>query len=196
MCLWSFVHREVCSWIFFIEVICGDSNCEEFYILGDFFLMIQILFFEIFPLWRFIQCSSRGLKNCFSLLVLRLKIFVLVIWLRVIGLGLDFKMDANSRLKLGILINSGCEVWNDFLTLVVYLGWLFGTIELILLFLNVSLKFRVWWLLCDHGYDWVCLIEMGMAKLDWFCWNFATFEANDPFFLKNFVLLIFLSLVD
>ena len=29
----------------------------------------------------------------------------------------------------------------------------------------MSLKFWVWWLLCDHGYDWVCLIEMAMAKL-------------------------------
>ena len=72
-------------------------------------------------------------------------------------------------------------------------GLAFCTIELILLFLNVSLKFWVWWLLCDHGYDWVCLIEMGMAKLDWFCWNFATFETNDPSFFKELCCFDFLE---
>jgi hypothetical protein len=41
------------------------------------------------------------LKNCFSLLVLRLKIFVLVTF----GLGSDFEVDANSGLEFGILID-------------------------------------------------------------------------------------------
>jgi hypothetical protein len=76
-------------------------------------------------------------------------------------------MDANSSLEFGILNDSGSDLKFE---MIFRLGCLFGlafcTIELILLFLNVSLKFLVWLLLCDHGYDWVCLIEMGMANLD------------------------------
>ena len=132
MCLWSFVHGKVCSWIFFIEVICGDSHCEEFFILGVFFNVFFFFFNFNFVLSDFSIvkiCSMLILrfKNCFSLLVLRLKIFVLVIWLRVIGLGLDFKMDANSRLELGILIDSGSDLKfeiNFWLWLFIWVGLL------------------------------------------------------------------------
>ena len=126
------------------------------------------------------------LKNCFNLLVLRLKIFVLVIWLRVIGLELDFKMDANFKLEFGILIDSGSKLkfWNDLSTLVVYLGWLFAQLSWFCLFLNVPLKFWVWWLFCDHGYDWVCLIEMGMAKL--VLLKFCNFWGQWSFFFFSF----------
>ena len=83
------------------------------------------------------------------------------------------------------------EVWNDFSTLVIYLGWRFA-IELILLFLNVSLKFWVWWLLCNHGYDWVCLIEMGMANLDWVLLKFCNFWGQF-FFFKELYCVDFLE---
>ena len=168
-----------------------------------FFLMF-FFFFWNFVLWDFSIvkiCSMLilRLKNWFSLLVLRLKIFVLVIGLRAIGLGLDFKMDANSRLELGILIDLGSDLKFEIISrlwLFIWAGFLHNWVDFVVSWC-VS-EIWVWLLLCDHGYDWVCLIEMGMAKLDWFCWNFATFEANDPFFfyIKNFVFLIFLSLVD
>ena len=87
--------------------------------------------FGVFFFWNFVlwDCSIvkicsmliLRLKNCFSLLVLRLKIFVLVIWLRVISLGSDFKMDANSGLELGILIDSG----SDFKFEIIFRLWLF-----------------------------------------------------------------------
>ena len=85
-----------------------------FYSWG-FFLMFFFFFCWNFFLWDFSIvkiCSMliSRLKNCFSLLILRLKIFVLVIWLRVIGLGLDFKMDANSVLEFGILIDLGSDL--------------------------------------------------------------------------------------
>jgi hypothetical protein len=109
-------------------------------------------------------------------------------------------MHANSRLELRILIDSGSDL--KFKTIFRF-GCLFGqafcTIELILLFLNVSLKFLVWLLLCDHGYDWVCLIEMGMAKLDWVLLKFCNFSSQCCcfFFFKNFdILNFFFSLVD
>ena len=99
--------------IVFIVHIFGDSHCEE------------LLFWEIFRRVFFFHCedlfncSSLGHKNCFSLLVLRLKIFVLIIWLTVIGSGSDFKMDANLDSEFGILIDSGsdlkfemiCQLW-------------------------------------------------------------------------------------
>ena len=112
------VLMKICPWeslfmkIFFIVSIFGDSHCKEFFILGDFF---NVFFFLKFVLWDFSIvkiCSMLilRLKNCFNLLVLRLKILVLVIWLRVIGLELDFKMDANFKLEFGILIDSGSDL--------------------------------------------------------------------------------------
>ena len=166
MCLWSFVHGEAFSWRFFIVSIFGDSHCEEFFILADFFFFFNFVLWD-FSIVKICSMLILRLKICFSLLVLRLKIFVLVIWLRVIDLGLNFKMDANSGLEFGILIDSGSELkfWNDLSTLVVYLGWLFAQLSWFCLFLNVSLKFWVWWLLCDHVYDWF----VNLAQ--WFCFH-------------------------
>ena len=164
----KFVHEYfLLRW--FVEILIVKNFFYSWRFFNVFFFEIfEILFFEIFPLWRFIQCSSRGLKNCFSLLVLRLKIFVLVIWLRVIGLGLDFKMDANSRLKLGILINSGCEVWNDFLTLVVYLGWLFAQLSWFCCFLMCLWNF-------EFGDCFVIMGIIGFVWLKWVCPNWIGF---------------------
>ena len=79
------------------------------------FFIFYYYYYFFFVLWNYSIvkiCSMLilRLKNCFSLLILRFKIFVLVIWLKVIGLGLDFKMDANSRLELGILIDLGLDL--------------------------------------------------------------------------------------
>ena len=99
--------------IVFIVRIFGDSHCEDFLFLeifhGGFFLFF-IFSLRLFHCEDLFNCSSLRLKNCFGLLLLKLKIFVLVIWLRVIGLVSDFKMDANSGLELGILIDSGSDL--------------------------------------------------------------------------------------
>ena len=112
------VLMKLCPWgsfsmkILFIVSIFGDSHCEDFLFLEIFSWRFFFLKFFLWDCSIVKICSMLilRLKNCFSLLVLRLKIFVLVIWLRVIGLGLDFKMDANSGLELGILIDSGSDL--------------------------------------------------------------------------------------
>ena len=104
----KFVHEYfLLRW--FVEILI----VKKFLFLEVFFNIY--IFFWNFVLWDFSIvkiCSMLilRLKNCFSLLVLRLKIFVLVIWLRVIGLGLDFKMDANSRLEFRIFIDLGSDL--------------------------------------------------------------------------------------
>ena len=75
MCLWRFVHEEVFPWIFFIEVIYGDFHCEEFFFYSWRFFNV---FFLTFFLWdcsivKICSMLILRLKNCFSLLVLRLK---------------------------------------------------------------------------------------------------------------------------
>ena len=199
MCLWSFVLGEVCSWIFLIELICGDSHCEEFFILRDFFngFFFWNFFFYYFRLFHcedLFNCSSLRLKNCFSLLVLRHKIFVLVIWLRVIGLVSDFKMDTNSGLEFGILIDSGSELkfWNDLSTLVVYLGRLFAQLSWFYCFLMCLWNFEFG----DYFEFSDCFMIIGMTGFVWlkwvwpnwigFGWNFANFQANDPSFFFFF----------
>ena len=113
MYLWRFVHGEVFPWRFYIVSIFGDSHYEDFLFLEicswKFLIYFENLFFKIVPLWRFVHCLSLRFKNCFGLLVLRLKIFVLVIWLRVGVWNFDW---------LGVKF----EVWNDLSTLVVYMG--------------------------------------------------------------------------
>ena len=63
-------------------------------------------------------------------------------WFGGFGLGSDFKMDANLGLEFGILIDSGSYLRFE---MIVDFGHLYGlafcTIELILLFFNVTLKF-------------------------------------------------------
>ena len=80
----------------------------------------------------------------------------------MIDLGSDLKFEMIFRLWLfiwaGFLHN-----WIDFVV-----SWCVSKI--------LSLVIALW--------SWVCLIEMGMSKLDWFCWNFATFEASVFFFLE------------
>ena len=181
---------------------------EDFLLLAFFEILIvkNFLFSEIFFLWDCsimkicFNCSSLRLKNCFSLLVLRLKIFVLVIWFTVIGLGSDFKMDANLGLEFGILIDSGSDLKFEmiFLTLVIYLGWLFAQLSWFCCFLMCLWNF-------EFGY---CFVIMGMIGFHWLKWiwpNWIGFaeilQLLRPlilffFFLKNFILLIFLSLVD
>ena len=123
------------------------------------------------------------LKNGFSLLILRLQVFMLVIWLKVKGLGLDFEMDGYLGLEFEILIDLGSDLRFEMifqLWLFICVGFLHNWVDFVFswcVFEILSLVIVLW-----SWYDWACLIEMGMAKLDWFCWNFATFEANDPFF--------------
>ena len=128
----------------FVWLKCVWPNSIDF---GDRFYCSH---FWRFSLWRFFYfgkffvefffivkiCSMLILKleNCFSLLVLRLKIFVLVIWLRIIGLGQDFKMDANSGSKFGILIDSRsdlkfemiCRLW-----LFIWAGFLHNWVDFV-----------------------------------------------------------------
>ena len=174
MCLWRFVHGEVFPWRFFYCSHFWRFSLWNFFNSWRFFRGVFFFFWDCYIV-NICSMLTLRLKNCFSLLVLRLKIFVLVIWLRIIGLVSDIKTDANLGLEFGILIDSGSYLRFE---MIVDFGHLYGlafcTIELILLFLNVSLKW-VWWMLCDHGYDWVCFIEMGMAKLDWFLPKFCNF---------------------
>ena len=58
--LWRFVHEEVFPWRFFIVSIFGDSHCNDFLFLEIFSRMF--FFFEIVPLWRFVQYATWGLK--------------------------------------------------------------------------------------------------------------------------------------
>ena len=162
----------------------------------DFLLLtfLEILIVMIFYSWRFFRgwyflkfCSwNCSIVNICSMVILRLKILVLVIWLGIIGLGSDFKIDANSGLEFEIWFTR-CQIWR--LKWLVNFGRLYGhafcTIELFLLF------FWVWWLLCDLGYDLVCfdwLIGYGKISLG-ICRNFVTF-------FKIFFCVDFLSLVD
>ena len=173
----------------------------RFFSLGDFFL--EDFFWNFVP-WDFSIvkiCSMLilGLKNCFSFLVLRLKIFVLVIWIRVIGLGLDFKMDANSRLELGILIDSGSDLKfeiNFRLWLFIWVGLLHNWVDFVvswcvskILSLVIALWSWIWLGLFDlNGYGQIGLVLLKFCNF-WGQWSFF-------FFFKNFVVLIFLSLVD
>jgi hypothetical protein len=61
--------------IFFNVLIFGGSHCEEFLSWGKF--SVEFFFFFFFHCEDLFNCSSSRLKNCFSLLVLRIKIFVL-----------------------------------------------------------------------------------------------------------------------
>ena len=105
----KFVHEYfLLRW--FVEIlIVKNFYSERFF--GEFFFFFFFLNFNFvlsdFSIVKICSMLILRLKNCFSLLVLRLKIFVLVIWLRVIGLGLDFKIDANSGLEFRILIDLG-----------------------------------------------------------------------------------------
>ena len=113
--------------IVFIVRIFGDSYCEDF-------LFWEIFRGVVFYCEDLFNCSSLRLKNCFGLLLLRLKIFVLVIWLRIIGLGQDFKMDANSGSEFGILIDSRsdlkfemiCRLW-----LFIWVGFLHNWVDFV-----------------------------------------------------------------
>ena len=118
MCLWSFVHREVCSWIFFIEVICGDSHCEEFLFLEIFLMFFFFLKFRSLRFFIVKICSMLilRLKNYFSLLVLRLKSLCwlfdsgsrfIYIWLSVDDfrsrISIFFLYDLRSRFNLWLV---------------------------------------------------------------------------------------------
>ena len=135
-CLWRFVHEEVFPWRFFIVSIFRDSHCEEFLFWETF---CGFFFFEMFSLRLFccedlFNCSSLRLKNCFNLLVLRLKIFVLVIWHSVIGSGSDFKIATNSGLELGILIDSGSDLKFEMifrLWLFIWVGFLHNWVDFV-----------------------------------------------------------------
>ena len=128
------VLMKICPWgsfsmkIFFYCLHFWRFSLWRFFILGNFLWSFFFFFFHCEDLFN---CSFFRLKNCFSLLVLRLKIFVLDIWLRVIRLVSDFKMDANSGLEFGIFIDSGSELkfWIDLSTLVVYLDRLFAQLS-------------------------------------------------------------------
>ena len=117
ICPWGSLFMKIflLRWFVLGDFIRGDWTIVKIFLFLEicswkFLIYFENLLFEIVPLWRFVHCSSLRLKNCFSLLVLRLKIFVLIIWLRVIGLGPDFKMDANLGLEFGILIDSGSDL--------------------------------------------------------------------------------------
>ena len=122
----------------FLEILIVKIFYSWRFFHGGFFFWN--FFFEIVPLWRLFNYSSLRLKNCFGLLLLRLKIFVLVIWLR--AQGRISKWMLTQGWSLEFWLTQG-QIWSlkwffDF-------GYLFGlafrAIELILLFLNVSLKF-------------------------------------------------------
>ena len=61
-CLWRFFNEEVFPWRFFIVSIFGDSHCNDFLLLEIFSWMFCFFFFEIVPLWRFVQYATWGLK--------------------------------------------------------------------------------------------------------------------------------------
>ena len=161
--------------------------------------------FNFFVLWdcsivKICSMPILRLKNCFSLLVLRLKIFVLVIWLRVIGLGLDFKMDANSRLELGILIDSGSVLKFEMIFriwLFIWVGFLHNWVDFVVsycVFEILSLVIVLWSWVWLGLFDWNGYGQIGFAEILQLLRPMILFFFF--LFLKNFVLLIFLSLVD
>ena len=170
--LWRFVHEEVFPWRFFY---CWRFSMEVFFLFFNFFVLWDCFIVKI--------CSILilRLKNCFSLLVLRLKIFVLVIWLRVIGLGLDFKMDANSRLELGILIDLGLDLKFEIISrlwLFIWAGFLHNWVDFVVSWcvskiwsLVIALWSWVWLGLFDwNGYGQIGLVLLKFCNFwdQWF----------------------------
>ena len=114
----------------------GRFSLWRFFILGNFswsfFLKNNVLW--DCSIMKIFSMLILRLKNCFSLLVLRFKIFVLVIWLKVIGLVSDFKMDANSGLEFGILIDSRSDLKFEMifrLWLFIWVGFLHNWVDFV-----------------------------------------------------------------
>ena len=168
MCLWRFVHEEVFPWRFFIVSIFRDSHCEEFLfseiLLGSFFLkfflwgcsIVKIFSMLILRLKIVLVCSYWGLKSlCWLFDTVSLAQGQISKWILTQGWSLEFWLTQGQIWNLKWFFNFGC-----------LFGLAFCTIELILSFLNVFLKFWIWWLLCDHEYDWVCLLG-AVVLLSW-----------------------------
>ena len=183
ICQWGSLFMKI-----FIEVICS----------WRFYFILKICSLRLFRYEDFFIAHLWGLKIVLVCSYWGLKIFLLVIWLRVIGLGLDFKMDANSGLEFGILIDSGSEL--KFLKWFVDFSRLFGltfcTIEFSLVVPGTSLVswfyyFLMWlWILSLvivlGSWVWLGLFLLGwlgMAKLDWvFVEILQVFEVSVLFF--------------
>ena len=140
----------------------GKFFHEDFLLLTFLEILIVMIFYSwrFFCGWYFLKfCSwNCSIVNICSMVILRLKILVLVIWLGIIGLGSDFKIDANSGLEFEILIYSmsdltfemTCQLWS-FIWACFLHNWV---VFIVFLSLVIALWSWVWfglfWLI-----DWV-----------------------------------------